>query len=416
MSITVFRGLPGSGKSARLIQVVSRERSTGRPAITVVSSDASWIAGYESYAKSRVLASRQPGGPNCPIDHFVSTPELARVLDAVDAGTLVAVEEAQMFGAAAARMWKEASDRGVDLVLVSPSAEQVELMNGSEYATVDFTLTCELCKSRDAVTALLDPVTDRLFSVCGACFHTQTEEGRSRTVQLLVDELPHRGQAALYQPVELPECASWPVSRPDCDARAAIVEGVIREFGLLDGGTLEYPTYLDVGCSTGFFCNRFQSLGMYAMGVDAVQNNITIAKLLDSFVRRQSRTNKKFVTYLAADAYEYLRDTPDERFDVVSAFSVIQWIMTQRTVEQAIECFQWVFDKTKRICIIEMGYSSQDNYGELLPIIVDRDWVTEVMKLGAFDEVRILDADEVGVMRDLFIGIKSPTAAEASAK
>jgi SAM-dependent methyltransferase len=414
MSITVFRGLPGSGKSKRLIQVVNRERSAGRRTVTVVSADAAWTAGYESYAQTRLLHSRQPGGPSCPIDHFISTPELADVLDRVEPSTLVAVEEAQMFGVAAARVWKQASDRGVDLVLVSPSAEQIELMNGSDYATVDFSLLCELCNSREAETALLDPETDRVFSVCGSCFHAAAVEGLRRTVQLLIDELPHRGQAALYQPVELPECADWPVSRPDCEARAALVEGIVRESGLLSGRASGHATYLDLGCSTGFFCNRFQGLGMRSMGVDAVHNNVTIAKLLDCFVRREARPDRRFVTYHVADAYDYLRDTTNEFFDVVSAFSVIQWIMSQRSVDEAIECFQWVFDKTKHICVIEMGYSSQDNYGELLPIVVDRKWVADVMKLGAFDEVRIFDAEEAGVMRDLFVGIRTPTTADAS--
>ena len=150
------------------------------------------------------------------------------------------------------------------------------------------------------------------------------------------------------------------------------------------------------------------------MGVDAVQNNVTIAKLLDCFVRREARPDRRFVAYHVEDAYDYLRDTADEFFDVVSAFSVIQWIMSQRSVDEARDCFQWLFDKTKHICVIEMGYSSQDNYGELLPIVVDRKWVADVMKLGAFDEVRILDAEKTGVMRDLFIGIRSPTTANAS--
>ena len=406
MSITVFRGLPGSGKSKRLIELVNTERSAGRATMTLVSADAAWITGYESYVDQRVLASREPGGPTCPIDHLLETPDLEGVLQDVEPGTLVAVEEAQMFGPSAADIWSKSAARGIDFILVSPSADQVEGLNGAGYSTVSFSMQCEICSEREAATVVLEPGKDRLLSVCGRCFESEAANGRERTIQLLIDELPHVGERALYQPVEMPECSDWPVSRPDSEARAEVIENLMRELGITNGASAAHHTYLDVGCSTGFFCSRFQRIGIYSKGIDAARNNITIAKLLESYVRRQLRPNKKFVTYVSGDAYLYLRDSPDERFDIVSAFSVIQWIMTQRSVEEALQCFDWVFEKTRKLCIIEMGYSSQDRYGELLPITVDREWVHDVMNRGAFDEVRVLDAEENGIMRDLFIGIR----------
>jgi SAM-dependent methyltransferase len=406
MSITVFRGLPGSGKSKRLIELVNAERSTGRPTMTLVSADADWVTGYDSYTNHRVLASREPDGPTCRIDHLLETVELEEVLEEADPGTLVAVEEAQMFGSSAAEAWKRSAERGVDLIIVSPSAEQIERLDATEYSTVDFPVRCEVCGSRDAVTAVLDEATDLVVSVCGDCFETKQAEAGRRIVQLLVEELPHRNERAVYQPVELPECDDWPVSRPDSAARAELIEVIMDELGLLEGSLAGHHTYLDIGCSTGFFCSRFQRQGFYAKGIDAVEKNIAIAKLLDSYVRRQHRPSKKFVTYVAGDAYQYLRDTPHERFDVVSAFSVIQWIMTQRSLDEALRCFDWTFEKTKQLCVIEMGYSSQDRYDELLPIEVDRDWVEQTMARGRFDELRVIEAEEAGIMRDLFIGIR----------
>jgi hypothetical protein len=406
MSITIFKGLPGSGKSKRLIELVNAERSMGRPTMTLVSADANWIVGYDAYANQHRLGSRMPGGPSCEIDHFIETRDLAPVLEDVDPRTLVAVEEAQMFGPIAADAWTRSAARGVDLILVSPSAEQIERLGSSEYATIEFSVRCEICRTRDAATALLDADSDRVLSVCGACFLTESARARERVVQLLIDELPHPGERAIYQPVELPECSGWPVSRPDSEARAVAIEEVMRELGVIDSANGRHHTYLDIGCSTGFFCSRFQKMGLYAKGIDAVENNISIAKLLDSFERRALRPSKKFVTYAIGDAYEYLRETPDERFDVVSAFSVIQWIMTQRSVDEALQCFDWTFDKTKQICVIEMGYSSQDRYGELLPITIDRNWVRKIMERGRFSEVRMIEAGERGLMRDLFIGVK----------
>jgi len=321
-----------------------------------------------------------------------------------------------MFGSGATRLWVAASEWGADLILVSPSPEQVTGLSETEYSEEYFSMPCELCHSMDAVTAVVQPDNDQLMSLCAQCFNAESDKAKDRTIQLLLEELPHPGQQALYQPVELSECSDWPVSRPDSQARADIVAGILREFQLLDGGMKQHQTYLDIGCSTGFFCNSFQQVGMYAKGVDAVENNIMIAKLLDSFVRRAQRPNKKFVTYAVADAYEYLRDTPGEQFDVTSAFSVIQWVMTQRPLREAIECFDRMFEKTKKICIVEMGYSTQDNYAELLPITVDREWVYELMlERGGFADVRVIDAAQSGIMRDLFIGVK-PAIAEAAGR
>lgn len=406
MPITIFTGLPGSGKSKRLIELVNDARSNGHSTVTVVSSDAAWIMGYSSYSVARKLASREPGGQSCPIDQFVSTPELEGVLAQIEPGTLVAIEEAQMFGVGAAKPWITASERGADLILVSPSPEQLTELAGTEYSEVTFAMRCQICHSAVASTVVIDD-SDRTTSLCNGCFSAESTRAQSRIVELLVDELPHRGQRKLYQPVEIPECSNWPVSRPDSHARAEIVTSILKELRLIGQSTDGHPTYLDIGCSTGFFCNRFQQMGMYAKGVEASEQNIRIAKLLDSFVRRPSRPNKKFVTYVIADAYQYLRDTPQERFDVVSAFSVIQWIMTQRPLEEAIECFGWMFAKTKKMCVLEMGYSSQDQYGELLPVTVDREWVYDRMtERGGFEEIRVIDAATAGVMRDLFVGVK----------
>mgnify|MGYP000297666036 CR=1 FL=1 len=407
MSLTLFTGLPGSGKSKHLIDLVNRTRSSGRPVVTMLSADAQWIMGFDSYNSERRLASREPGGASCPIDFYVPTSDIERALASLQPGTLVAVEEAQMFGPSAVTPWVEASERGIDLVLVSPSSEHIRGLADVAHAERRFALPCELCALSDAATVVILPESDRTLSVCRECFRSEAEKARARTFQLLLDELPHRGERALYQPVELAECADWHVSRPDSEARAAVLREVVREQGLIGPRQTRHVTYLDVGCSTGFFCNALQEMGIFAKGVDAVENNVVIAKLLDSFVRRERRTNKKFATYVCADAYEYLRKSVDETFDIVSAFSVIQWVMVQRSLREALECFDWVFAKTKRICVVEMGYSSQDRYGELLPILVDREWVHSLMTTqGGFDDLIVVEAGNGGIMRDLFIGVR----------
>lgn len=121
-------------------------------------------------------------------------------------------------------------------------------------------------------------------------------------------------------------------------------------------------TYLDVGCNTGLFCDYFARRGLRAKGVDATTRFITVARLLEAYFRRKSRPTEEWVLYEEANAYEYLRDTQDEVFDVTSAFAIFQWVMIQRSPEHGLDCIEWLAAKTRRACVVEMGYTREEMY------------------------------------------------------
>ena len=87
MSITILRGLPGSGKSARMIQLVNEARRAGHPVLTFACSESPWLRRM-SYIRRRELQCRQPG-LTCPLDHFVTAEECAQILSQTPPGTLV---------------------------------------------------------------------------------------------------------------------------------------------------------------------------------------------------------------------------------------------------------------------------------------------------------------------------------------
>jgi SAM-dependent methyltransferase len=178
---------------------------------------------------------------------------------------------------------------------------------------------------------------------------------------------------------------------------------LIEEAGLLAAVAPNSPTYLDIGCNTGYFCDRIRCLGFYTEGVDLVEADIAVAKILDAYFR------KGHTRYVVQDAFDYLEQTQDRFFDVTSAFAVFQWLMIQTTVERGIRCLEWFFAKTKRLCFLEMGYSAEPQYSERLKANIDRNWVCSIMEeKGDFSEIRTFDAKEHGLMfgRDLIVGIK----------
>src|SRR5918994_1792666 len=391
MSITIYMGLPGSGKSSRLIELVNAAIAQGHPVLTFACSDSPWLNASDlpagKYIRShRLLGSRRPG-MTTPLDHFVSVDECAAILSRTPPSTLVAFDEAYHFGPDIVPHWLDASQRGLEVLIVSPSEPQLELLEGHEYTATTLPMMCERCSNAEASTFLVLPGENVTLSVCANCDKEMTDAARHEILKRLERQPPYPGEKAIYQPVELEECVGWRVLRPDSKVRADLMTRVLHEVGLPDDRSSEHMTYLDIGCNTGFFCHHMRQLGFFAEGVDVVEGDIAVARLLDSFIRRDNNT------YVVADAYDYLRDTQNQQFDITSAFAVFQWLMIQTSVEQGIACLEWLFAKTKQVCFLEMGYSAEAHYNDkIVGAHIDRAWVRNIMEeKGGFSEIRIFD-------------------------
>jgi SAM-dependent methyltransferase len=404
MSLHVFRGLPGSGKSSRLIELVNSAVSRGQPVCTFACSESPVLAEHKGLRIYRVLGCRRPG-VTCPLHHFVSTAEAAAILSRLPSGMLVAFEEANLFGTEIVAHWIEASQRGVELIVSIPSIPQLQLLKDVPFTETVFKMQCQKCGRAEASTFLILPESGTTMALCSKCSDQMTDAARRDLLERLQRQPPHPGEKAIYQPVdELPECARWKVVRPDSKVRADVMLRLIREARLPEAVAPNPATYLDIGCNTGYFCGRIRQLGFYAEGVDVVKADIEVAKILDSYFR------KGHTRYIAQDAYTYLQDTQQRLFDVTSAFAIFQWLMIQTTVERGITCLEWLFAKTKRLCFLEMGYSAEPQYKEKLKANIDREWVRHLMEeKGGFSEIRVFNAKEHGLMfgRDLFVGIKN---------
>jgi SAM-dependent methyltransferase len=409
MPITVLTGLPGSGKSKRLIETVGAAAGEGRRVETLVSSAYPWPSEHGAFWVHRRIVCGQPG-LTCRIDHFVSTEEAASLLATIPAETLVAVEEAYAFGSAAVDDWQRASERGVEVLVAAPSGDQLRLLTAVDHSRIDLELPCQHCRSQRAEEATVVANGNGTSSLCADCFRMLAHRAEGEIADLLRAEHPYPGEEVLYQPVELPAFREWRLARWDTIGRADAMNRVLTERGIGVFGESSGPqlTYLDVGCNTGLFCDYFARRGYVAKGIDATDRFITSARLLESFYRRKSRPNQQWVRYELANAYEYLRDTRDELFDVTSAFAVFQWLMIQRSPEHGLQCLEWLSQKTKKACFVEMGYSREEMYKDRLNVIIDREWVLNAMKeRGNFSEVQVINAVPGMLQRDLFAGLKN---------
>ena len=121
-----------------------------------------------------------------------------------------------------------------------------------------------------------------------------------------------KNKKELYQPVNLPEVEDWPVIRV-CNDRFTLMKGFLEKHMLLG----KLSNYLDIGCSYGWFVDKFQTeLKIESHGIDidpfALKVGYDIYKIPPGRLRRFNIS-------------EYLKET-NEKYDVTSLFSVIHQI------------------------------------------------------------------------------------------
>jgi SAM-dependent methyltransferase/thymidine kinase len=396
MTITILTGPSGSGKSKHLIERVNAARASGQAVRTFLSSKAVIAAPDPNLWMHGVIASRDPS-MTTPLDHVVSIDECGEILRSLPRGSLAAFDEAFYFDEDVTDHWSHAAGRGIDVLVSTPSAAQLQRLVREDTLEKRLTMRCQECRRREATESFLLPGKNDATSVCPNCAAKLITAIRSELVSRLQSQAPYPGEKAIYQPVELEECADWQILRPDSGARVELLTSIVSDVEERTGTRPE--SYMDVGCNTGYFCSAMAAAGLAAIGVDVVEGDIDVAALLTAAVRRDR------CQFVLADVYEYLRDTREQQIEVISAFSVIQWLILQRSLEHGVEALNWLFEKSGQACVLEMGYPSEEIYRDKLPPVIDRDWVRNLMiESGRFAEVRCFPAREGGLMRDVFVG------------
>lgn len=404
MSMEILTGLPGSGKSEYLIRKVQSARDADLKVLTVSCCESLILQSRSALAKHGRISSRS--GLTTKLDRFETLENTIRLLETAEEGWLLAFDEAQYFGPDIVSAWCEASDRGVNVLIATPSHAQLKLLSKRGHRHTVITLTCQECGSREASTFFCHLDEDRTVSVCDNCHDTMKQAAEERAVYLLRKQAPYPGEAIIYQPVELSACDGWiardgwKVIREDSERRFQIVRNACDRIGLPD----RESSYLDVGSNTGFFCYRMSRMGFRSTGVDVAREDIQLARLLGTYSRRD------FARYIVSDAYSYLKDTQEIKFDVISAFSVFQWVMIQNSAQHGLHCMNWMFRKSRYVCVLEMGESTEDHYIERIGMEYDSRWIRTFMEAsGEFDHVEFYDREKYGIKRDLFIGLKQQT-------
>ena len=123
MAITILTGLPGVGKTERLILAVAEAQKAGRTTATFLCGDSPRLRTRPNLTEHRKICSRS--GLRTQVDHFVSIGRCVELLNDAQPNALLAFDEASHFGERLVEHWCAAASRGAELLIAAPSGPQL---------------------------------------------------------------------------------------------------------------------------------------------------------------------------------------------------------------------------------------------------------------------------------------------------
>jgi SAM-dependent methyltransferase len=168
------------------------------------------------------------------------------------------------------------------------------------------------------------------------CVVLPVEPVRTLMQQMVIDS--SLAQGALYQPIDLPEFRSWPVTT-GCSDRLETIRALLAKRGVRPA------SYLDIGCGYGWFVQQMSKQGCEAFGVERDSAAVAVGKAvygLDSS------------SLAIEDACKFLSRT-ERRYDVVSCFSILRQAWNGNASIAPIEFIRRVDSVTGTILFLDIG-------------------------------------------------------------
>ena len=403
MSLKIFTGLPGSGKTSALIDEMINRKNSGGQVLLILSSEHEALTKRPNVKPGGLMGCRDKN-KSYPIDAVMDSSEAASMLAIQTSGTMVVFDEAQYFQPALVGSWQTASERGVDVLVGTPSVHQLQLLADITHEPVHLEVECS-CGKGPATEVLFEDDLTYPKHLCSECHSTQKTEAIASMLADVKRSEPFPNKLHTYQPFYGLDMQDWELVRTDCPARLNIILDAVSRcssVGLKVDDPVGEASFIDLGCCSGFFADAMAHRGFRSAGVDVSKDFIAWASKLAN-IKAQD------ISYTQEDLLVYLTSS-ERRFDVISSFATVQWVMVQKGYEAGLKCFEAIFEKADSICVIEMGYTTEPIYRDKItdrPTEIDRQWVLDLMEQsGQFDTIELHPMGENGIWRDVFVGFK----------
>jgi SAM-dependent methyltransferase len=197
--------------------------------------------------------------------------------------------------------------------------------------------------------------------------------------QMVMESSWTNEQCLLYQPLGLPEVEGWTTVRR-CTDRMALIDAYLERHGPWTG------SYLDIGCSYGWFVKQMAKRGYDAAGVDRDVSAMAVGQLaygMDSSA------------FMTDDLANFLH-RPNRQYDIVSCFSVLHHYALGKGQMPAEAFIRKLDSMTGSVLFLDTGENHERWFRDSLKDW-DADFIARWLRENTtFTSVQMLGADQDG--------------------
>jgi SAM-dependent methyltransferase len=168
--------------------------------------------------------------------------------------------------------------------------------------------------------------------------------------QMIIDSSWTLGRPQVYQPIAAPELASWPMVRRCSDRFEMMMQW-------LEARAIHSGSFLDIGCSYGWFVDQMRRRGFQSTGVDRDAAAVLVGRLAYGLDAKATQLT---------DIINFL-DSQTARYDIVSCFSVLHHFVRRQNRISAAELIRKVDDVTGSVLFFDTGEGHEEWFKASLP-------------------------------------------------
>ncbi|SVC56873.1 uncharacterized protein METZ01_LOCUS309727, partial [marine metagenome] len=146
MSLLVYTGLPASGKTKAIITALEERKQQGEKVLLFISAEHEELTNRPNVRDKGLMGCRDQA-KSFPIDHVVDTKTAVHLMADLTEDYTVAFDEAQYFQPSIVGSWQSASERGIDVIVGTPSQVQLDLLESTPHERVELTVKCSCGKA-----------------------------------------------------------------------------------------------------------------------------------------------------------------------------------------------------------------------------------------------------------------------------
>lgn len=291
-------------------------------------------------------------------------------------------------------------NKNTEIFISNCTEEQIEIIKNKteNYNLEKLNIKCKNCNG-DSTIVCPDNTNFITDNFCQKCYCDKVNE-TAAFIKDKISNYPLLPSNTLYQPFYFKnddfyynlskDFYNYNVIRDDTDKRINIY---------LKHHNKEIVSYIDLGCNTGYFCDYMSEIlkitNVYGIDICRTMIDICIKK------SKYLLLNNNF--YICEDLHDYFMNCK-KKYDVISAYSVIQWLMIQKGDEKGVELLEKLAELTKKILIVEIGDYKEHHYDKL-KIPIGTEWLIELLNKYFISHI-VYNKDDYNLKRDIIYFFK----------